>query len=252
MKPPRRTRFLLVRHGATAHNAERRLGGSLDLALTEEGRAQVLRLRALVDSYDIDLAVVSPLKRSYLSAKILLEGRAVPVVIEPELRERDFGEWEGKTFAEVMDALPNKGADLMHGPFLAHFLSGESNEDFNARVKRLWRDHLLPRTQGRTALVVGHAAVMMSLLAVALGLDIEKALCDVPARQRVAHRARLVRWRSAPALRQSDGTGQSVRPYSRCQKGPRAWRSGENCVNFQAPRKHARNRRKGRWIRASF
>jgi broad specificity phosphatase PhoE/ribonuclease HI len=105
------TRLLLVRHGETAMTAEKRYSGRGDVPLSEQGEAQAMAAAARVAGITGGVAAVvsSPLQRCRRTAELIaaeLGGPAVTVL--PELIECDFGEWEGRTFAEVRERWPGE------------------------------------------------------------------------------------------------------------------------------------------------
>jgi broad specificity phosphatase PhoE len=94
------TRVLLVRHGQSEWNAEGRWQGQADPALTDLGRQQALH--AARNLGVVDAIVASDLQRASETGLILSNELGVgPLVIEPDLRERDAGEWSGLTRAEI-------------------------------------------------------------------------------------------------------------------------------------------------------
>ena len=108
------TRFILVRHGATEFTAERRYSGRGDVPLSAIGRSQAEqiagRLAAMLGTETPAAIVSSPLSRCTATAAAI--GSALPepvaVHVEPGLIECDFGQWEGKTFAEVNARWPDE------------------------------------------------------------------------------------------------------------------------------------------------
>lgn len=91
----------LLRHGLTDWNKLRRVQGSSDIPLNEEGR-RVARLTAEgMRDMPIDLVYSSPLKRARETAEIICAGRDVPIVFDERIREIGFGEFEGVTWPEI-------------------------------------------------------------------------------------------------------------------------------------------------------
>jgi broad specificity phosphatase PhoE len=170
LKTPR-TRLIIVRHGETEFNRQRRLHGVLDVPLCAEAHAHLTKLRDELARWRIECAFTSPLKRARETCRIALGDRLLPVRISPGLIERDFGEWEGKSFERIIAEQPDGGASLMYGPFVGRFLSGETDEAFFGRVKKYFHEELLVKARHRSVLVVGHAGFLMAMLAVAAGLD---------------------------------------------------------------------------------
>ena len=99
------TRLLLVRHGQSEWNAVGRWQGKADPALTDFGRQQAFHAAQRIGS--VDLIVASPLIRAFETAQIISSQIGVgPIVIDADLMERDAGEWEGLTRAEIESEWP--------------------------------------------------------------------------------------------------------------------------------------------------
>jgi probable phosphoglycerate mutase len=94
------TRVLLIRHGQSEWNADGRWQGQADPPLTDLGRQQALHAARNLGS--VDAIVASDLQRASETALIIADELGVgPLVVEPDLRERDAGEWSGLTRAEI-------------------------------------------------------------------------------------------------------------------------------------------------------
>ena len=86
------TRLLLVRHGQSEWNAVGRWQGKADPELTDFGRQQAFHAAQRIGS--VDVIVASPLVRAFETAQIISSQIGVgPIVIDPDLMERDAGEW---------------------------------------------------------------------------------------------------------------------------------------------------------------
>jgi broad specificity phosphatase PhoE len=94
------TTLLLVRHGETDWNAEGRLQGHTDRPLNDFGRRQAAALADRLAGDGIDAVYASDLARARETAEILAERLGLPVVTDPDLRERNWGNWEGLTGSE--------------------------------------------------------------------------------------------------------------------------------------------------------
>jgi broad specificity phosphatase PhoE len=94
------TRVLLVRHGQSEWNAVGRWQGQADPPLSDVGRRQARSAAKALGT--VDAVFASDLQRAAETAIIIAEDLGVgPVVVEPDLRERDAGEWSGLTRAEI-------------------------------------------------------------------------------------------------------------------------------------------------------
>jgi len=100
------TTILLVRHGETDWNLERRVQGHSDTPLNETGRAQARALADALGGESIDAVYSSDLLRAHETARIVAESRGLDVTAIPDLRERDFGTWEGLTDDEIFTRFP--------------------------------------------------------------------------------------------------------------------------------------------------
>jgi probable phosphoglycerate mutase len=156
----------LLRHGQTEHTPERRFSGSSDLPLSELGRAEA-RAALSLEERGIDAIVCSPLRRCRETAAAAAEVLGLTVHVDDDLRELDFGEWEGLTRDEAVARNPLAlrrffGATDVRAP------GGESIADVSARVARA-RQRILAEHAGTTVLVVSHVTPIKLLLAAALG-----------------------------------------------------------------------------------
>jgi broad specificity phosphatase PhoE len=111
--PP--TRLLLVRHGQSEWNADGRWQGQADPPLTDLGRRQALEAARAVGA--VDGVWASDLQRAAETAAIIAEQIGVgPVIVDPDLRERDAGEFSGLTRDEIEQRFPGHLADHRRPP----------------------------------------------------------------------------------------------------------------------------------------
>ena len=101
------TTILLVRHGKTDWNLERRVQGQTDRPLNETGVRQARELAAALAEERVDAVFSSYLVRAHETARIVAERRGLDVTVLPDLREKDFGSWEGLTDVEVLSRFPD-------------------------------------------------------------------------------------------------------------------------------------------------
>jgi ribonuclease H / adenosylcobalamin/alpha-ribazole phosphatase len=164
--PP--TTTILLRHGDTLLSPEHRFSGLRDVPLsvqgTQQARAAACRLAA---GAPIDVMVSSPLQRAVATAVIAAGELGLTAVIDDDLRETDFGEWEGFTLAEIQRRWPAAAAAWRRDPEQAP-PGGESFAATAHRVNRA-RDRLLRDHSGQTVLVVSHITPIKMLLCQALG-----------------------------------------------------------------------------------
>jgi broad specificity phosphatase PhoE len=94
------TTLLLVRHGETDWNAEGRLQGHTDRPLSDFGRRQARQLADELEGEEIEAIYSSDLARARETAEIVGERLGLAVELDPDLREKDWGNWEGLTAVE--------------------------------------------------------------------------------------------------------------------------------------------------------
>jgi probable phosphoglycerate mutase len=168
--PP--TVTVLLRHGDTTMSPEHRFSGLCDLPLSADGTRQAEAAAGrLAAGTPIDVVVSSPLRRAAATATIVATKLGLTTITDDDLRETDFGEWEGFTLAEIQQRWPAAVAAWQHDPEQAP-PGGESFADTAHRVHqacdRLLRDH-----HGQTVLVVSHITPIKILLCRALDAPLE-------------------------------------------------------------------------------
>ncbi|MDS0527548.1 histidine phosphatase family protein [Clostridium sp. SHJSY1] len=100
-----KTTLFLVRHGETKWNALGKFQGCTDIDLSDEGIIQANFLKERVEN-SFDFIYSSPLKRANDTANIICSNTEPKPVIEPAIREINFGEWEGLTLKEIVALYP--------------------------------------------------------------------------------------------------------------------------------------------------
>ncbi len=158
--------FILVRHGKTEYNERRQYCGALDPDLSDLGRQELERSDAkpFLREHAPDMVFCSPMKRTLQTAAILLDGKEVPLVAVPELREIDFGDFEGRSYEDMKDD-PAYTAWLdtnCEGPIPG----GDFPDMFRDDVAVCFESLLETcRTEGvERALVVSHGGVLGTIL----------------------------------------------------------------------------------------
>ena len=95
------TTLILIRHGETPHNRDKRYQGHRDTSLTTEGKRQTREIALRLRDEPLDAIYSSDLKRTRYMAEVINSYHSLKINILPELREIDFGDWEGKTHDEI-------------------------------------------------------------------------------------------------------------------------------------------------------
>jgi broad specificity phosphatase PhoE len=162
------TTLLLVRHGETDWNRDGRWQGGSDTRLNDLGREQA---RALAEQLDGDIAVIysSDLARAHETAEIVAARLGLEVRVDPRLRERGFGSWEGLTMPEIEERFVEAHRCWRAGEG-AGADDAETFEDFSARVKDFLAD-VLRLHPDEEVLVISHGGSIRVIHALAAGLD---------------------------------------------------------------------------------
>lgn len=169
-------RLILVRHGETTWNLERRLQGASDVPLTVEGRAQAIRLARHLAHEQFAAAYSSDLQRAWYTAQMIAaEQPGLTLIAEPRLREPSKGIWEGKTWREIAASYPEQVAayqsDRENAPPGAETLSS-----IVARVSALLDDLRRAHSGDESVLLVAHGQTLRVLICLALEINPERFL----------------------------------------------------------------------------
>jgi alpha-ribazole phosphatase len=156
-------RLLLVRHGLTEFNEDRRFMGHSDIELSAAGRRQAERLRDYLADEKIDAVYSSDLKRTMEMADIILAGRKLDIIASPELRECDYGSCEGLTFGEIGSRYPEVAEKCLNFTLDLAFPEGERFTDFFERTSR-FIEKLKEHGQSETVLISSHSGPLKILL----------------------------------------------------------------------------------------
>jgi ribonuclease H / adenosylcobalamin/alpha-ribazole phosphatase len=161
------TLTILLRHGDTRLSPEHRFSGLSDEPLSADGARQVsAAARRLASGAPIDAIVSSPLPRAAVTAAIVAAELGLTTATDDDLRETDFGAWEGLTFTEIQDRWPDTVVAWQHDPQQAP-PGGESFATTACRVNRAC-ERILKEHEGQTVLVVSHITPIKILLCRAL------------------------------------------------------------------------------------
>lgn len=155
----------LLRHAECEGGAIFR--GSLDVALSDDGWARMRRVTAGFDGWR--RVVSSPMRRCRAFAERLAEARGLDLQVEPRLREMSFGDWEGRTVAEVWAEQGAAAAAWLADPEANPPPGGEPLAALRERAGA-WLAECLHEARGEHLLVVTHGGVMRALIGAALAM----------------------------------------------------------------------------------
>ena len=166
------TRVIAVRHGETAWNVDTRIQGQLDIGLNDTGLWQAGRVAQALEEEPIAAIYASDLSRAWQTAQAIGQTRGIGVAAEPGLRERAFGLFEGRTFADIDASLPAQARlwrtrDPEFAPE-----GGESLLTFRDRVT-VTASRLAALHPGALVVLVAHGGVMDVLYRAATGQELQ-------------------------------------------------------------------------------
>lgn len=171
-------RLILVRHGETQWNGERRLQGQQDIGLSAAGREQVGALRGAVAHLGPHRVVTSGLRRAQETAEVL---GFTPDACDPRLNEAFLGEWEGRYSADIRAADAQQYADWRAGKYRPPGAEGfgEMADRVIAGVQSAVAE--ASAAGADTLMVVAHGGPVRALLQATVGLDPERTVPSHPA-----------------------------------------------------------------------
>ena len=174
MSSQQATRILAIRHGETLWNVDSRIQGHLNIGLNDTGRWQAERLGMALKDEPITAIYASDLSRAHDTALAVSRQTGVPVQAEPGLRERSFGEFEGRTFAEIETELPEQAKRWRQRDPSFTPAGGESLLMLEARVLSV-AARLAAQHPGEQIALFAHGGVIDILYRAATRLDLQAA-----------------------------------------------------------------------------
>jgi len=153
----------LLRHGETAWSLSGQHTGRTDLPLTENGELRASRLHARLQGIKFDQVLTSPLQRARRTCELAGFGAAARA--DPDLQEWDYGDYEGRTTADIRTQHP--GWDV----FVDGCPHGESVEQISQRADRVVRTL---RTLDGTVAVFSHGQFLRALAVRWIGLSVRE------------------------------------------------------------------------------
>ncbi len=170
-------KLILIRHGESDGNVKRKFSGFQDVDLTEKGIWQAKRLARRLEGVQVDSVYCSDLKRARHTAEIIFGDRGKDIVVSPNLREINFGIWEGLTFEEIKLREGAKFTSWMENPDEKTIIpQGESlailNDRVMTEVNRILQEH---KNEGKdkTIAIVCHGGAIRIILCNALNLELK-------------------------------------------------------------------------------
>jgi broad specificity phosphatase PhoE len=164
-------KLILVRHGETLWNREKRVQGFSDVALSELGRLQAERLAGRLRGESIGTIVSSPLSRARETALAIARFHDLPVELDPDLRELNQGDFEGKTYRELEEHHALFFRQWLAEPATVVVPGGESLSQLQGRAWPVM-ERLIEGS--RDALIVSHSFTIITVLCRLQGISLDR------------------------------------------------------------------------------
>ena len=169
------TRFIVVRHGETHWNVERRVQGWGDSELTAKGRAQADAIGKRLARERFDKLVASDLGRAHETARRIGVQCGLPVATDARLRERSFGVGEGMAYDDIDRAYPDVFSRERATTDPDRVIpGGESRRQFHDRIHAAFQA-LARENDGKRVAVVTHGGVLATLYRIVHGIPVAHA-----------------------------------------------------------------------------
>jgi len=170
------TRFLMIRHGETAWNADGRIQGHTDVDLTEVGIEQARLAADRLRGEAIDAVYSSDLRRAYVTGEVIAEPHGLGVITTPLLREAYLSAWQGLTMQEVAARFPEDFERYRRDSVANRPAGAERLEDVIARCASFLEEATSAYPDGCVA-VAAHGGAIRGILAAAFGVGPELYRC---------------------------------------------------------------------------
>lgn len=159
-------KLLLIRHGETDWNIEKRIQGSTDIPLNENGHTQAITLANTLSLRPVPISALytSPLTRAAQTAQVIADRLSLPCQKITDLREIEFGLWEGLRWDEVKARFPEEFAIWYKNRRDTHPPKGESYLDLLKRLVPALKELILKNKDKGDLAAVTHSACIMSFL----------------------------------------------------------------------------------------
>jgi alpha-ribazole phosphatase len=165
------TKVILVRHGETIWNRELKYQGHTDTALSDEGLRQAHLVAQRLAREKIAAVYASDLSRALITAQTIADRHGLPVTGLPELREIQFGDWEGLTYEGISATWPEEYEQLYLRTDEVRIPGGETFREVKERAAGAVA-RIVARHPGETVAVVSHGGAIRTIICAALGIHL--------------------------------------------------------------------------------
>lgn len=168
-------KIILIRHGSIDNKYKECYIGSTDVSLSEKGFKDSEAIREYIADINCDHIFASPMLRVRQTLETALSAEKIKTVeYFDNIREINFGDWEGKTISEINELYPEQVNDWIKTLNEFGFPNGCSVKDFHDGIENFKK--ILVDASGSTIMVFAHGGVILALICSILGLEKSKML----------------------------------------------------------------------------
>lgn len=169
--------LFFIRHGETDYNLNNKYCGSSDISINETGAQQARKLGERLKGFEADVFFSSPYKRAQETAQLVFPGK--DLVLEPALRELNFGQWEGMDFRQIQKKFGDLYSQWIDDPLSYTPPEGESIVEGVDRVKTFLTG-CKTKYQNKRVVCVCHGGIVKIAVCLLMNKDM-LAFWEVPA-----------------------------------------------------------------------
>lgn len=158
-----KTKIFLVRHGETEWNRLGKFQGCIDTNLSKEGIVQAECVSKKFNG-NFDYIYSSPLKRAFHTAEIICANKEIKPVIVSELREINFGEWEGLTIKEISKNFPSELYRWRNDELEAPMCGGDLSIKKASMRAKTAIEEIVSKHKGDSVIIVAHGGIIKAAL----------------------------------------------------------------------------------------
>lgn len=165
------TKLYLIRHGETEWNIQNRYQGNTDIPLSFVGKMQAQAIANRMKNFEIDAIYSSDLSRAYDTAQYIAKEKNIDVQIIPQLKEINFGEWEGFTISELEKIYGDDYKRFFLEPHKYPFPGEGTMEAVQMRIKKAL-DRITSYNENSKIMIVSHGGILKVLIMSLLNIDL--------------------------------------------------------------------------------
>ncbi|MCJ7471714.1 MAG: alpha-ribazole phosphatase [Actinobacteria bacterium] len=167
-------KLFLIRHGQTSWNVEGRYQGDHDIELNQVGIKQAKLAAKYLSRVEFANIYSSPLKRALYTAETIKGRRDLKIKVRDDLKEMNFGKWEGLKFLEINEKYHKDYQKWLEDPYNNRPTDGENFKEITERTTAEISRIVSENTDGSSVAIVAHGGVILSLLVYWLQIPLER------------------------------------------------------------------------------